>query len=138
MKLLDGFFKNRVIQAGANVGQTMTLSISAMNAKGLGVATHNVKTRENAVAALAQITVALSSVSMMRAKLGAYQNRLEYKIKNLDNAAENIAAAESRIRDADMGKEMMKLTAANILQQAGVSMLAQANQNPQSVLQLLR
>ena len=137
MKLLDGYFQNRVIQAGANVGQTMTLSISAMNAKGLGVEKHNVKTRPNAVAALAQITVALSSVSMMRAKLGAYQNRLEYKIKNLDNAAENIAAAESRIRDADMAKMMTEFTKNNILFQASTAMLAQANALPQGVLQLL-
>ena len=137
MKLLDGFFKDKVIQAGANVGQTMTLSISSMNAEGLGVATHGVKTRATANAALAQITVALSSVSMMRATLGAYQNRLEYKIKNLDNAAENIAAAESRIRDADMAKMMTEFTKNNILFQASTAMLAQANALPQGVLQLL-
>ena len=137
MKLLDGFFKNKVIQAGANVGQTMTLSISAMNAQGLGVKTHNIKSRTSANAALAQITVALSSVSMMRATLGAYQNRLEYKIRNLDNAAENIAAAESRIRDADMAKMMTEFTKNNILFQASTAMLAQANALPQGVLQLL-
>jgi len=137
MKLLDGFFKDKVIQAGANVGQTMTLSISSMNAVGLGVKTHEVKTRATANLALAQITTALSSVSMMRATLGAYQNRLEYKIRNLDNAAENIAAAESRIRDADMAKMMTEFTKNNILFQASTAMLAQANALPQGVLQLL-
>jgi len=126
-----------VIQAGANVGQTMTISITAMTAKRLGIDTHDVTTRQTATAALAQITVALNSVSMMRARLGAYQNRLEYKIKNLDNAAENIAAAESRIRDADMAKMMTEFTKNNILFQASTAMLAQANALPQGVLQLL-
>jgi len=137
MKMLDGSFFDKIIQAGANVGQTMSLTISAMNATNLGVSTHNVKTREAAVDALAQITIALSSVSMQRAKLGAYQNRLEYKVKNLDNAAENIAAAESRIRDADMAKMMTEFTKNNILFQASTAMLAQANALPQGVLQLL-
>jgi len=137
MKLLDGFFKDKVIQAGANVGQTMSLSISSMSASGLGVNTHEVLTRQTATAALAQITVALSNVSMQRATLGAYQNRLEYKIKNLDNAAENLAAAESRIRDADMAKMMTEFTKNNILFQASTAMLAQANALPQGVLQLL-
>ena len=137
MKLLDGNFKDKIIQAGANVGQTMSLSISVMNAKGLKVNTQSVASRTLATIALAQITAALSSVSMQRAKLGAYQNRLEYKIKNLDNAAENLAAAESRIRDADMAKMMTEFTKNNILFQASTAMLAQANALPQGVLQLL-
>jgi len=81
---------------------------------------------------------ALQYVTAQRAKLGAIQNRLEFTKSSLEISSENLSASESRIRDADMGKEMMRLTAANILQQAGVSMLTQANQNPQSVLQLLR
>ena len=137
MKMLDGKFTDKVIQAGANVGQTMSISISAMSAQGLGIKSHKITTRQLATAALAQITVALNCVSMMRAKLGAYQNRLEYKVRNLDNAAENIAAAESRIRDADMAKMMTEFTKNNILFQASTAMLAQANALPQGVLQLL-
>ena len=156
MKLLDGSWdksKNKLIQAGANVGQTMSISISAMTAFGLGLTTAAAAQNGAAIAGangnltitdritanktLAQITVSLNSVSMMRATLGAYQNRLEYKIKNLDNAAENIAAAESRIRDADMAKMMTEFTKNNILFQASTAMLAQANALPQGVLQLL-
>ena len=81
---------------------------------------------------------ALQYVTSQRSLLGAVQNRLEFTKASLEISSENLSASESRIRDADMGKEMMKMTAANILQQAGISMLAQANQSPQSVLQLLR
>ena len=83
------------------------------------------------------IDLALSHVTDQRSNLGAMQNRLEFTIENLDIASENLSAAESRIRDADMAREMMRLTQANVLQQAAISMLAQANQAPQSVLQLL-
>jgi len=137
MKLLDGNFKNKIIQAGANVGQTMSISISSMSAQGLSIKGLQITTRALASAALGQITASLNSVSMQRATLGAYQNRLEYKIKNLDNAAENIAAAESRIRDVDMARMMTEFTKNNILFQASTAMLAQANALPQSVLQLL-
>lgn len=137
MKLLDGNFQGKVIQAGANVGQTMSISISAMSASGLGVASLSITSRAAATATLAQITHSLNTVSMQRATLGAYQNRLEYKIKNLDNAAENITAAESRIRDVDMAKMMTEFTKNNILFQASTAMLAHANALPQSVLQLL-
>jgi len=77
-------------------------------------------------------------VNEERANLGAYQNRLEHTIKNVDVSAENLAASESRIRDTDMAKEMMILTKNNVLAQASISMLAQANMAPQSLLQLLR
>ena len=77
-------------------------------------------------------------VSAERSRLGAIQNRLEHTIRNLDNSAENLTASESRIRDVDMAKEMMAFTKNNILQQAAQAMLAQANQQPQGVLQLLR
>jgi len=137
MPMLDGTFKDKVVQAGANVGQTMSLSISKMSADGLGITGKNITTRATATVTLAQITLALNNVSMQRAKLGAYQNRLEYKVRNLDNAAENIAAAESRIRDADMAKMMTEFTKNNILFQASTAMLAQANALPQGVLQLL-
>lgn len=98
----------------------------------------DVSTHENAAAAVSVINDAIEDVSSQRAKLGAVQNRLEYTIKNLDTSAENLQAAESRIRDVDMAKEMMTFTKNNILQQAAQSMLAQANQAPQGVLQLLR
>ncbi|MGF7184418.1 flagellin [Desulfitispora alkaliphila] len=97
----------------------------------------DVSSHENASAAVEVINQAIEKVSAERSKLGAFQNRLEHTISNLDNSAENLQAAESRIRDVDMAAEMMELTKQNILQQASTAMLAQANQAPQSVLQLL-
>lgn len=88
--------------------------------------------------AISTIDVAIGKVSNIRAKLGAYQNRLEHTINNLGVSAENLTAAESRIRDVDMAQEMMAYTKNNILMQAATAMLAQANQLPQAVLQLLR
>ena len=89
-------------------------------------------------AGLAAVTTAIDTVSTARSTLGALQNRLEHTVKNIDTTAENLQAAESRIRDVDMAKEMMEFTKNNILQQAATAMLAQANQAPQGVLQLLR
>ncbi len=97
----------------------------------------NVSTQKSADKAITVINKAIESVSAERSKLGAYQNRLEHTIKNLDTSAENLAAAESRIRDVDMAKEMMEFTKQNILQQAATAMLAQANMAPQTVLKLL-
>ncbi|AOM81906.1 flagellin N-terminal helical domain-containing protein [Salisediminibacterium beveridgei] len=97
----------------------------------------NVSTQEEADSAITTINDAITSVSEQRSDLGATQNRLEHTISNLDNASENLSAAESRIRDVDMAAEMMEMTRSNILSQASQSMLAQANQQPQSVLQLL-
>ncbi|MCL2182195.1 MAG: hypothetical protein FWB85_01835 [Chitinispirillia bacterium] len=91
-----------------------------------------------AATAIETVNNALERVSAQRSSLGAIQNRLEHTIKNLDTASENLQAAESRIRDVDMAKEVMTNTKANILQQAAQAMLAQGNQAPQSVLQLLR
>ncbi|MSS43321.1 flagellin [Anaerosalibacter bizertensis] len=98
----------------------------------------DVSTRANAEGSITTINKAIEKVSTERSKLGAMQNRLEHTIKNLDTSAENLQAAESRIRDVDMAKEMMEFTKQNILQQASTAMLAQANQAPQTVLQLLR
>ncbi|WP_027965382.1 flagellin [Halalkalibacillus halophilus] len=97
----------------------------------------DVSSQEAADGAITTINDAIETVSSQRSELGAVQNRLEHTISNLDNASENLSAAESRIRDADMAAEMMEMTRANILSQASQSMLAQANQQPQSVLQLL-
>jgi len=97
----------------------------------------NVSTQEDADKAITVINKAIETVSAERSKLGAMQNRLEHTIKNLDTSAENLQAAESRIRDVDMAKEMMEFTKQNILMQAATAMLAQANMAPQTVLQLL-
>ena len=98
----------------------------------------DVSSQTAASSAITTIQSAIETVSAERSKLGAMQNRLEHTIKNLDNTSENLQAAESRIRDVDMAKEMMEFTKQNILQQAATAMLAQANQAPQTVLQLLR
>ena len=94
-------------------------------------------TQAGADKAITVINDAIEAVSAERSKLGAYQNRLEHTISNLGTSAENLQAAESRIRDLDMAEEIMAFTKNNILQQAATAMLAQANMAPQSVLQLL-
>mgnify|MGYP001270371918 CR=1 FL=1 len=127
-----------VMQIGANEGQTLDITIQDMRAASLGVDAIDVSTASSATSAITTIDKALSSVSSERAKLGAYQNRLEHTINNLGTSAENLTASESRIRDVDMAKEMMEFTKNNILSQAAQAMLAQANQQPQGVLQLLR
>ena len=98
----------------------------------------DVKTVTGANAAIAKVKKAINTVSTERATLGAIQNRLEYTVNNLDTTAENMTAANSRIRDTDMAKEMMNYTKMNVLTQAAQAMLAQANQQPQAVLQLLQ
>jgi flagellin len=125
-------------QIGANTGQTMNLSINDMGASALGVSNLKISTQSQATVAIKVIDVATQKVSSERSKLGAIQNRLEHTINNLGTASENLTAAESRIRDVDMAKEMMQQTKNNILAQASQAMLAQANQQPQGVLQLLR
>ncbi len=98
----------------------------------------SVSTQEAANAAISVLDEAIAKVSEERSKLGSVQNRLEHTINNLTATAENLSAAESRIRDVDMAEEMMEFTKNNILSQAATSMLAQANQMPNSVLQLLQ
>lgn len=138
-KLLDGAgVSNAVFHIGANQGQAITLSISNMGATSLAISTVDISTQTGANAAIASLDTAISSVSSERSKLGAYQNRLEHTINNLGTTSENLSAAESRVRDVDMAKEMMNQTKNNILAQASQAMLAQANQQPQAVLQLLR
>jgi len=125
-------------QIGANSGQTAFVSMGDMRAKALGISDINVGSKWGAATAIETVNNALQKVSHQRSSLGAIQNRLEHTIKNLDTAAENLQAAESRIRDVDMAKEIMEFTKNNILQQASQAMLAQANSQPQSVLALLR
>ncbi len=127
-----------VFQIGANEKEDMGISIGDMSSRALGIDSVLVTDREAAGRSITIIDSALDRVSGQRAKLGAYQNRLEHTINNLTVAGTNLQAAESRIRDLDMAKEMMNFTKLNILMQAGNSMLAQANQLPQNVLQLLR
>lgn len=127
-----------ILQIGANNGQEMVISIGDMQAEALGINDTSIDTVDDAEEALTSIDNALQEVSAQRSKLGAYQNRLEHTINNLSTAAENLTAAESRIRDVDMAQEMMEFTKNSILLQASQAMLAQANQVPQGVLQLLR
>ena len=154
-KLLDG---NTAVATtglefhiGANEGQSITLNIACMTSAAIGTTTNSmvsnlvvttgstggVLTQGDADGAIKIIDDAIGSVSAERSKLGAYQNRLEHTIANLGTSAENLQAAESRIRDLDMAEEIMAFTKNNILQQAATAMLAQANMAPQSVLQLL-
>jgi len=126
------------IQTGANQGDTLNISIGDMSAVGLSVSTETIANRTDAETALTAVNSAINLVSNQRAALGAYQNRLQHKINNLDTASENLQAAESRIRDLDMAKEMTNFTKNNILVQAATAMLAQANAAPQNVLQLLK
>jgi flagellin len=126
------------LQIGANEGEDLTLGLGDMSASALGLDGLLVISRELAAEAVTRIDGAINKVSTMRARLGAYQNRLEHTIANLTAASTNTAAAESRIRDADMAKEMINFTRLNILSQAGNSMLGQANQLPRNVLMLLR
>ncbi|MCL2250215.1 MAG: flagellin [Oscillospiraceae bacterium] len=126
----EGLF---TLQSGANSGDITTFLVGRLNTVG----EENVRTMATASAAIAALDVAINSLSMARAQLGAVQNRLEFKIQNLDNSAENLQAAESRIRDADMAQLMTTFTRDNILFQASTAMLAQANALPQGVLQLL-
>ena len=151
------------LQIGANAGQTFTAKIADMRSEALGLSTTgasasftttgalsdtsttgateyalNVGSTAAAQSAVTIINNAINTVSSERAKLGAYQNRLEHTIANLNTSSENLSASESRIRDVDMASEMMNFSKQNILTQAAQAMLAQANQAPQGVLQLLR
>lgn len=123
---------------GANQGQTLSVDINEMSSSTLKVRDIDVTTQAGAETATTVINNAIETVSAERSKLGALQNRLEHTINNLGTSSENLTAAESRIRDVDMAKEMMEFTKNNILSQAAQAMLAQANQQPQGVLQLLR
>ena len=132
----EGF--EATFQVGANSNQTISISIGDMRAEALGVKNVDLKTAEGSQKATATIQAAIEKVSTERAGLGAVQNRLEYTISNLDNTTENLTSAESTLRDVDMAKEMMTFSKNNILNQAAQAMLAQANQQPQNVLSLLR
>ncbi len=116
----------------------INVGVKDMSCKGLGIASLDISTRPGAADAIDTIRNAIDKVSEQRGVLGATQNRLEYTINNLDTASENLQSANSRIRDTDMAKMMMEYTKVNVLTQSAQAMLAQANQQPQSVLQLLQ
>lgn len=133
IKLLDGSASDLVFQIGANESQTLKLAISDM--KSLGGTVDVTTDAEGAISAL---DTDINIVSSERAKLGAVQNRLEHTMNNLQVTNENMVSSESRIRDLDMAKEMTEFTKNNILNQAAQAMLAQSNQLPQGILQLLK
>lgn len=127
-----------MLQIGANEGQTMEVRIPQVTPKTLGIDNVNMTTQEGAEKAITQLDSAITEVSSIRAKLGAYQNRLEHSIANLDTTGENMTEALSRVEDTDMAEEMAQYTQMQVLSQAGTSMLAQANQRPQTILTLLQ
>lgn len=144
MGLLSGGFKNKKLQVGANTNQTISITISSMTAGKLGVSAKVIakvissKTGAEITKLITTVNTAITKVSTQRSALGALQNRLDHTIANADNMAENLQSSESKIRDVDMADEMVAYSASSILQQAGQSMLAQANQATQGVLSLLQ
>lgn len=143
MDILKGDFsssENKTLQVGANQAQVITIEISALTAvvqDALGDDL-SIGTAAAAQSSITKVQSAIQALSKTRSKLGALQNRLEHTVANLDNISENTQSAESRIRDTDMAEEMVQYSKNNILQQAGQSMLAQANQANQGVLSLLQ
>ena len=134
----NGATSNITVQIGPTSGETLEIAAAKMDSGSLGVSAIAVSSVSAANSAITKINEAINTVSTHRAKLGASQNRLEHTINNLKTTNENMTAAESRIRDTDMAKEMAAFTKNNILNQAAQSMLSQANQQPQGVLSLLR
>ena len=126
------------LQVGANGSQVIAFTIGTMSASDLGISGIAIGTAASATQAIASVDAAIRSVNSSRAAMGAIQNRLEQTISRLDLTSENLQAAESRVRDADMASEMIDFTRDQILQQSGTAMLAQANQAPQSILKLLQ
>ncbi len=145
MTLLNGSFQHKGLQVGANISQIIEINISAMTTGHLKVTHGAIASVVSAATSYSSVTKlikivnsAITMVSMQRSYLGALQNRLDHTIANADNMAENLQSSESKIRDVNMADEMVNYSAASILQQAGQSMLAQANQATQGVLSLLR
>ncbi|GEM01712.1 flagellin [Halolactibacillus halophilus] len=135
--LLDDSFKDKKLQIGANSGQFMEISINDMTSDSLSLTDLSLSSHEEAGETLSVLDTAIESVSRERSRLGAMENRLGHTISNLDNQAFNLTNAESRIRDADMAKEMMNMVKHNILNQAAQMMLVMSMSQPQSILQLL-
>ncbi len=144
VKILDGNFSAKFL-VGANAGQTISVNLSSTNlgsisgfsATGLGITTNNVSTANGASALMSDVDAAISGIGAVRADLGALQNRFQSTIRNLSNISENLSSARSQIRDTDFATETAELTRNQIIQQASVSVLSQANQRPQTALSLL-
>ncbi|RDV25034.1 flagellin FliC [Alteromonas aestuariivivens] len=146
IKILDGGYSAKFL-VGANSGQTISVNLSSQtmakaniqgfSATGLGIAGETIATQAGASAMMAKIDAAISGIGAVRADLGALQNRFQSTIRNLSNISENVSAARSRIRDTDFATETADLTRNQIIQQASTTILAQANQRPQSALSLL-
>ena len=126
------------IQIGANEGQVLAMEIPPVSLRNMGIEHIDVSTQASAKDALGHMDEAIGFVSRVRGKLGAYQNRLESTVNTLDVSTESMTAAYSRIMDADMAEEMTQYANNQVLTQAGTSMLAQANERPSQVLQLLQ
>ena len=126
------------LQVGANEGQVIAIDIPNLDAESLGVAGLDITTEDKATAAIDRIGDAINQLSAVRAKIGAYANRIEHTITNLDTTEENMTASYSQIMDVDMAKEMTEYSTVQVLVQASTSVLAQANERPQQVLQLLQ
>ncbi|WP_144697854.1 flagellin [Fictibacillus phosphorivorans] len=137
-KLWDGTTTAVEFQVGPNAAQKILFTFENMDAATIMGTVGDLTSKTNAQTAIGALDTAIGKVSTVRSDLGATQNRLEHTINNLNTSSENLTAAESRIRDVDMAKEMMEQTKNSILSQAAQAMLAQANQQPQGVLQLLR
>lgn len=140
VNVLDGLFSSAFL-VGANAGQTISVNVQRVGgfgASGLGVADTSVLTEAQASAAMTAVTEAISIIDAQRADLGAIQNRFQSTIRNLSNISENVSAARSRIRDTDFAVETAELTRWQIIQQASITVLGQANQRPQAALQLLQ
>ena len=134
--VLDGTYQNKAIQVGTDAGQMVHFSVAGIDTGALG--TSSIDLVNNASSALAAISSAIEQVSGQRAEYGALQNRLEYTVSNLMNVSEFTTAARSRIEDADFAAESARLAKAQVLQQTGTAMLAQANSSSQLVLSLIR
>lgn len=138
--LLDGTFTDKKFQIGANgtTDNQIAITINGTDSVTLGVDASKITDLDSSVAALGELDDAINAVSDSRSSLGTIQNRLAYTVASVDNAAENLASSESTIRDLDISDEITKFTKSQILVQAGMSMLAQANSVPQNVLSLFR
>ncbi|APD89124.1 flagellin FliC [Alteromonas mediterranea] len=144
VNILDGNFSAKFL-VGANAGQTISVnlssgnlgSISGFSATGLGITSYDVSTADGASSLLSDVDAAISGIGAVRADLGALQNRFQSTIRNLSNISENLSSARSQIRDTDFATETAELTRNQIIQQASVSVLSQANQRPQTALSLL-
>lgn len=136
LEVLDAGYMT--LQLGANTGENLDISIGRIDSETLGLKGLNVRTHEEAERAISKVDAAISMVSAERAKLGAYQNRLEHTILSVDETTENMTSAFSRIMDTDMAEEMTEYTQQKVLSQAGTSVLAQANERPNTILTLLQ